>query len=248
MKYIVLLISLLAVFARCKDSEADITNRSKSVSIAIIFDFTDKKKLWPLPDPILELYQCEKFPATECIFRATAITDKSINPTFCCHLPDVAETEKGNVLDDAQHRNREIVGFYQCVRKKVSYMYSQFDTTNSFAYSECWATVCTELQQLSREQSAEKYLILFGDLLEKSALFDAYGQAMAMDVQAIAEKFEHAGSLPESLKGITIICVYQPPTREDDAKFNTMISVYKACLEKRGARFVVQANNKEFSL
>lgn len=248
MKKSLLLFSLITFSASCNLHEKQPVSSVNSISLVLVVDVTDKKKLWPLPNPILKMFHCDKYPDAECRFNMQVISDKKINPSFSCYLPNATATEKENRFDDVQFRNKKILAFYAAVHNVFTDFYRQFDTTKSLDYSECWVTINNALQKLSEDKSDHKFLLIYSDLLEKSDAIDTYQIPEAMGYEAIAKKLETVGRVPDKLENITIIIVNDPPDREADKKFNTLLSAYKFLLEQKGAQVLIQATNTNNAL
>jgi hypothetical protein len=229
-------------------ASADTPNASgvSSTNIAVVVDVTDRKKLWPTADPILHLFHCDLYPDAACSFSVHIISDMTLTPSSAYHLADSRSMERENTDHDPQFRERNIVGFYTTMRHAFHELFQAYDATQSLKYSEVWIPICNVLEQLSQDTSDKKLLIIFSDLLEHDD-FNSYDAAGNRSIQAIAERLNRMKSVPQDLHGIQVVVVYEPVSREDDKRFNTMFEAYKLLLERHGAQITVQANNDDYN-
>lgn len=238
----------LLIMVGCQNGDTQTGVSLHSTAIATVIDLTDKKKLWPLPDPILQLFHCDQFPDDAYYFHLSVISDKKLNPANNIQLPAAAAMETQNTNEDPQFRNKAVVQFYKNVRDAFTAAYTEFDTTKATDFSECFTGICQQLQWLQQTKSSNKYLLVYSDLVEKSKLFNAYRDIAKGDTAAMRTLFVATHLLPEKLNGITVFFVYQPLSREEDERFSVMSSIYLKVLTKRGAKVSIQANNKTYNL
>jgi hypothetical protein len=211
--------------------------------IRLLIDVTDKKLVWPTANSILNVFNCPQNPNESYGLKLCVISDKIHNESFSCELPDVEETERENKFDDPQHRNKHIQAFYQNVRNTLNSFYKKYDTTKPLSHSECWASICTQLQQLSEDtMSTRKVLIIYSDLLEKSTA-NAYTQLAEKSITSFGKALTALHPLPGDLSSITIVVIYRPETREVDKKFSLAYSVLKNLVEAKGGKIYTQSTN-----
>jgi hypothetical protein len=233
MKHI-LLFSLCSMCAGCF-TKTERSTTSHSTDVIVVIDITDKKKLYPTAiNSLLRLYDLKQFPADEAKFSVTSISDKTINPTYSCHLVSEKEGEKLNTQWDGQFRSRAIMAFYTHASATLNAFYKATDTSSSLTHSECWSTVASQLTELAQSSAAKKFLFVFSDLLERGDNFDSYKNISGVKTSSIASALLNIHSLPDSLFGIKCYVIYQPITREDDKKVSKMVQVYKSLIEARG--------------
>lgn len=219
-----------------------------STAVSVVMDATDKKLLWPLAIPVLQVYRYPQFPDAEGWFDLSVITDKVINISYSFHLPDAQSTEQQNTEDDPQYRSKAIVGFYTDVKNSFTNIYKEFDTGKTFQYSECWSTISSALSKLNHYAAVHKYLFVFSDLAEHNELWNAYSHDKSFNNKSVAAIFLKAYQPPQDLKNITVVFVFRPRTRAEDKRYTTMLGIYKFILEERGATLVVQTNNSNYNL
>ncbi len=239
---------LIIIAVGCQSRSTQERVLPNTTAIATILDVTDKKKLWPLADPILQIFHCDKSPDDEYYFHLSIISDKKLNPVRNVHLPPAGEIETQNTSEDPQFRNKAVVQFYRNVREAFTTTYAEFDTTKAVDYSECFSSICQQLQWLQQTRTVHKYLLIYSDLNEKSNLYNAYRGISNADTITLVKLFEATTLLPNQLNGITVYFVYQPITREEDERFGLMSSIYRQLLIKHGASVIIQANNKTYNL
>lgn len=220
----------------------------KQTTVVTIVDLTDAKtlKLWPKVKPILALFRSAEFPDQACKFSIAAISDLKTNPTYQTFLPNALETEKQNRNDDMQWRSKVIRGYYNDVYKLMDKFYQENDTSVNRAHSEVWETITRSLENLVKEPTGEKYLLVFSDLQEMSLTGNAYKGFQKMSIEAIKKKLTEAYPIPQNIKGIKLIIIYLPVNREDDLRFNKMFKVYKTMLEAEGVSVSNQATADQF--
>jgi hypothetical protein len=239
---------LIAFCMSCNIKDTQVQVSSYSTAIAVVTDVTDKKKLWPEANSLLELYHYKLYPNAEGWFDLSVISDKVINVSYSYHLPDAQITDQQNSEDDPQFRAEAIAGFYTNVKNAFTDLYRQFDTTKAYPYSQCWATISFALIKLNQNSAAHKYLFAFTDGSENSALWNAYRADASINTQTIAARFLKAYPIPQNLNGITVIFVYLPASITDDKRYTKMVQLYKFILEQRGATVVLQTNNSNYDL
>ncbi len=245
-KYLLLL--MVTAMCGCTGKKDNQEVPIKQTTVDAIVDLTDAKtlKLWPKAKPILGLYRSAEFPDKACKFSITVISDLKTNPVYHVFLPDALETEKQNRNDDMQWRSRLIRGYYNNVDKLLSRFYQENDTSINRNYSEVWETIAHSLENLAKEPLGEKYLLIFSDLQEMSLTGNAYKAFQTMGTEAIIKKLVEAYPIPQNIKGVKVIIIYQPVNREDDLRFNKIFKVCKTMLEMEGVSVSNQATTDQF--
>ena len=245
-KYVILL--LVSVISGCTGKKDNQQSPIKQTTVAMVVDLTDAKtlKLWPKVKSILALYHCTDFPEQSCKFSVTAISDLKTNPAYQAFLPNVLETEKSNTNDDIQWRSKVIRRYYNDITKLMFWFYQENDTSINRNHSEVWETIARSIESLVKESPSEKYLLIFSDLGEMSLTGNVYKAFQTLSIEAIVKKLTKAYAVPQNIKGVKVIVVYQPVNREDDLRFNKMFKVYKTMLKVKGALISRQATVDQF--
>ena len=249
MKY--LFTSLIAMFtlASCRKEEKTGANR---IEVSVILDITDIHQLHPDAESIIPLFQLNKDENNETVFRISPLTDRELNPYKEFRLKDGLTTEKDNKEDDQNLRKKLIIEFYNSVRKSIDEENRIAAKDTPLHYSECYKTISQELQRVYKARADTTILMIFSDLRENSSMFNVYDEKdkvlLEKHPEQLLKMFEQNTHIPESLKSITIIFVYNPTTREDDRAYMSTVNLYKQLLEPRGATVIVQANNQNFTL
>lgn len=248
MKYILVLIAACLLTA-CHKSEPAITH---STDLTVVRDITDQLQEQPDEDAILKLYGFADDKNQAARFRYVLITDRNLNPVAVNSINDGTITEKLNMEDEINYRERLICSFYDDVRGTMRKFQKEFAMPNPLRHSECYSTVVTEICRLAESKSSQRMLVVFSDLAENSSLFNCYShkgqELLASNPQKVAKMLQRGIKLPATLQGITVYFVYRPPDRESDILFGRMVSIYRQLLHERGARVVVQATSKQFEL
>lgn len=238
MKHILPLL-LISTFMSCKNNKVSILpNSSKSVSV--VFDVTDEHLLKPTANALMPMFGFSQTPNGAASFRIGAITNKKLNPVYACSIANGTVTEQQNTTNDPLHRSKCIAAFYERTQQLLSKILLD-DSTLELSNTECAFVIGRELQHLSNDTSQQKILVVFGNLMEKSELFNAY-QTLPLqnDLTALLEQSKY---FPEKLHGITVFFVFQPKDRSEDKRYMSLVTAYKVLLEKKGAKVIIQAND-----
>lgn len=248
MKHILVLI-VVCLFSACYKSEPAITH---STDITVVHDITDQFQEQPDEHAILKLYDFANDKNQAARFRYVLITDRNLNAVAGSSIDDGSVTEKLNVEDEVNYRERLIYSFYNTVRNTMQTFKKEFSMPTPLPNSECFSTIATEICKLAESKSSQRILVVFSDLAENSSLFNCYSakdrQLLSSNPKKVAKRLLQGIKLPDNLQGITIYFVFRPPDRESDILFGRMVSIYKQLLHERGARVVVQATSKQFEL
>lgn len=237
MKHILPLL-LISTFMSCKNNKVSILpNSSKSVSV--VFDVTDDHLLKPTANALMPMFGFSQTPNGAASFRIGAITNIKLNPVYTCSIANGTVTEQQNTTNDPLHRSKCIAAFYERIQQLISKVILD-DSTPELFNSECTYAIGRELQHLASDTSQQKVLVVFGNLMEKSELLNAY-QTLPLqnDLIAILEQSKY---FPEKLDSITVFFVFQPKDRIEDKRYMRLVTAYQEMLEKRGAKVIVQAN------
>lgn len=244
MKTIFQAIIIAALLHSCQKGE---TTAEPSKNISAVIDITDNDAIFPESQPIVKLFGFDKTREMEAWFRISTVADRQLNPAMESHLPNAKATEKDNIQDDPNHRDKQILSFQSAVRKTISSFNSTNKKDTTLPNSECFATICNELQLMKKKGATDNILLVYSNLYENSDIFDSYSKEnmkLLMDsTEKIAEMFNKTDLLPDSLEGYAIYFIYQPRTREADKKYMAMVEMYKLLLEPKDAKVIVQTTN-----
>ncbi len=250
MKTLVITLFILAgalSFEACKKTSNE---QHWSTKIVVIEDLTDSFQITPPPDPILALYDFKRHPEQEASFDIAFITDMQLNPVAHLHLNDGITSEAENTSDDAQFREKQITAFYAKARQAFTSSRERFSGRRGRNRSEVFCSIISQLRQLAASHYRQKRVVVLSDLNEHSEAFSTYNSAnrkqLAEEPEAVGALLSERCPLPNNLKGISIVFVYQPRTKEDDMRFMDWVGVYQRLLEKRGARISFQASADNF--
>lgn len=241
MKNIILSPVIIFWFYSCNVKPEPDKQQTYSTSLSVVIDVTDPRIYWPDANNLLQIYHCKETPDAECLFRLKTISDVRLTPIVTYRLADVRSMKMENTEDDPQFRNKNINAFYTTVRNALADFYTKTDTSRSLDNSECFRSIVDELRFLTESKSNDRTLVVTGDLMEHSDLLNSYTASLS-DTKAIADKLNKGYPVPENLKGITIIFLFNPKNREEDKTYSQMIEVYRSILEPTGAEIKVQAN------
>jgi len=245
MKQISILLVLL-LNAGCSN-DSDVFNSTK---VTVIDDMTGHHKSRPIADSILSLYDFPSDSEQDATFRYVLLTDKRLNPVQEISLANGNVSERQNSRDEPTYRDLQILNFYKAVRNAVESFADLYSKDSSLEYSECYATIASEMEILAASNANQKIIIIYSDLQENDDDFSCYSSDdMRLLIDRPNEVFRLLNKrhhMPANLKGVTVYLVYEPISREEDNAFGLMANFYKKILKVRGARVVVQAEGKYF--
>lgn len=245
MKNLVKWLLIVLCIASCKHK-----GHLNQIDIVYLFDNTDTNRIIPDANSVLRLYNYNtKRLCYGASFRLSYISDFEMNEEIEFNIPNEAEGEKENLLDDPLFRKKEVLVF----REKV---FNAIKTTQTISLktkqeSKVFEGVCKEIENLFQRKSDKKILIVSSDLVENSELLYGYKESFTRIIkedrkkvlETIIQKFEDADYLNDSLEGIDIYVLYQPNTKEEDIRFSIFREVYRKLLESRGAKVYVKSTN-----
>lgn len=219
---------------------------SPAVQLSVIRDRTDRHVLQPDPGSVLSIFNLSENKNTCVGFRYHEITDKMLEPIVNLELGSEAQTEKQNVNNEPLFRQKLIVAFYDTITTTLTAVNTNSDSSD-LDYSECFRTIADELTVLSGSNAQKRILLAYSNLFENSEILSVYkkstGKLLVPAPENIKDLFEKSKLLPGNLKGIKVVFLFKPITREEDQEYMKMIGVYKLLLEPRGAEVFVRANN-----
>ena len=242
--YVLLFVS--AVFNSCNKNKK---HPPDTVNITALLDITDPMAIFPDAESLLSIYDFPKDKNKEAFFRLTTTTDKLLNPAIELHLPPAETTKKDNQFEDPDFREKEVLAFYEEVRKSIASFNTQKLEDTTLEHSECFRSIAGELTLMKEHKTGKCLLAVYSDLAENSDLDIVYGsglQQLLKHPDTTLKRFETTGLLPNDLSGFTVLFIYQPKDREDDQRFNTMVRLYQKMLSKRGATVIVSADNPKY--
>lgn len=249
MKKILFLLSLNLLWCSCNQSVNEVTH---STFITAIIDITDQNNVLPNAEAIIKLYQFNSDKNIDAGLKICTLTDKQLNPDKYLHLPGGSITEKDNIEDDPNYREKLIVSFYNAIRKTIIGFVTENKSTPELHNSECFRIIATEIQTMIHNHERENILLVFSDLQENSELFNCYKKTsqefLHQNPTEVSKIFENTNLLPKDLKSIKIFFVFAPKNRDEDKRYMDMIGIYKNLFESRGAIVKVQATNTHYSL
>ena len=241
----------LCLLAACHKSSN--SHLPKSSKVILIEDITDSFAVRPLPEPVLALFNLSKNKSQEAEFNYVLITNKVLNPDQRIHLGNAETTEEANTEDDVHNREKLIKTFCATVRTALVDDPDRFKTEEKSDQSEVFCTISSQLRKLAGSHFDQRTLVVFSDLMENgSSRFNAYGgsarEQLQQEPEAVGKMLQEHCPLPDNLKGIRIVFVFQPRNRQEDEQYIEMMSVYEPLLESRGAKVSFQATATDLKL
>lgn len=241
------LMCFLCLLASCSKRHGGTV--APATDITVITDLTDTLLVYPSAEPILALYDFEDNPNQAVHFRQVLLTDKVLNPAENIDLESGEESDRHNTNDDVTYREQIVYSFQDAVRKAFT-DFPKMYPVRPLGHSEAFATIARELNQLAERNASQRILLVFSDLQENEEKFSCYtakGQRLLHeDPEKVMRILQKRCPLPESLVGVTIFFVFDPPDRDSDVRYRSMAALYKRMLKTRGARVVIQATKKRY--
>lgn len=249
MKQYIAILAIVVFLVSCQKAYKE---NNRSISVSVIIDITDLQQLHPESESIIPMFGLQYDVEKSVIFRITPLTDRQLNPVREIRLKDAGSNNKDNVGDDDNFRKKQIIHFYDTVRKSISEETQSALADTSLSYSECFTTILNEVLKRKKNAGDSVIILVFSDLNENSSVFNVYtneNKALLLQhPENVARIFEQKKSIPDSIKHTTLILVYDPKSREDDGVFMKMAEVYRLIFEHRGVTVMVQATNKSYYL
>jgi hypothetical protein len=239
---------VLILLASC--SKATNESAINGTDIVLVHDLTDALQCTPEPEAILGLHAFDVDKNQAASFRYVLITDKQSNSVETIQIADGKTTEKLNENDEEDYREKMVWAYYDAVRNAIKNFPSQFQSKLSLEHSECFATIASQLEELAQRNGARQILISYGDLSENSEAFSCYSRKgkrlLKEHPEKVAVLIMKSHTLPKTLRGTSIYFVFNPRNREEDIRFNQMVTVYRYILQGKGARIIVQSQNNYY--
>ena len=171
-------------------------------------------------------------------YRQAFITETFLNFTHQFTLSPAKSMLTGNEFD----REEKIKEFTKKLETALSQVQRE---TGGRKYSSVYVPFAREVNRMAQTTGNNKRIILLSDLVENSEFLSFFAKNSQEDLEKspemIAEYFQKELALADDLTGMTIHLVHQPNER-DNWVFKKLSRVYRAMLEKRGARVLIQAN------
>ena len=248
MKQLITLLLVCITLQACQTKQEP----EQTIAASVIVDLTDPHTIYPDGKTIIPLFGLSYNPNNKVIFRLLPITDRTLNPDTEIILESAAATEKYNRNDNPLYRRRLVVRFNDSVNHLLqSFNQKEQGADSSITRSEVFSTITGELKKIIALKPDKGRLVIYSDLMENSDILSVYKSGNLTDKREqgrIERRLEETGLLPGKLSKITVVVIYNPKSRTEDARFMAMASVYRHMLEKRGAVFILSANNKPLSL
>ena len=112
-------------------------------------------------------------------------------------------------------------------------------------HSSIYIPLANELQRLSESSAKRKILIAYSDMIENTSIMRFYNpetlELLKTNPDSVKKIFESEVALP-NLSGIEVYIIYQPKNETYSEWFRASSGFYKAWLESKGAKVVVEAN------
>jgi hypothetical protein len=234
MKTLFLILIILAVIitgVACTFQSPDTTE------VVVLHDITDNHLSQPDSEQVMRLFELEKDKLKGGIFRLSDITDVSFNKTNETRLETV------NVwMANEFERDDEIAKFKSEIGRIINEAKKgDYERKNSSIY----IPIVRELTKLKASHSNRRILLVYSDLMENTQELSYYRNGdfirLKEDPESVKKQLEQSGKA-DSLSGIEIRFIYQPPDTKSDKRFREVSDLYKKMFEEKGAKVIVSAS------
>lgn len=208
-----------------------------STEVSIMRDLTDMELARPDAAQIIPLFGLTTNKWAGAKFQFHDISDVSFNPVTEVSIPPANDW-----LSDEYKRNKDIKSFYGEIAQAI------IDSTKEKigrTHSSVYLPIANELNRLAQSSANRRILILYTDLMENDQNFSFYSKAtfaqLKNNPEKIVEHFKTEQPLSR-LDGIEVYLIYQPKDAATDLQYQLVSGLYKAMLEKAGAKVTITAN------
>jgi hypothetical protein len=242
-----LLLFLCTAFIACSSCTKN-AQKSNHTTVAItqIYDVTDSLLLRPTPAPIYALCDFQSDIDRAVTVKSVLITDKMLNPSSSTSLEDGDISKQKNVKGVAHFRKLGVRWFNKSIQSLITDFPKEYAGGKSLEYSECYATIAGELEQIMTISHSRKAVLVYSDLMEHNDLFNFYDKStqrlLVSNPDIVVQKLLKKRPLLDDLRGCRVYLLFRPKNKSEDTLFQSIVKVYVKLLEIRGARVIVQAD------
>jgi len=228
---IILLISIVIVISAC------VSTQTNTTEVVVLRDITEKYMVQPKADEILKLYNFNGNNWNGGRFRFSDISQVSLNQTQATSIDGANQW-----LSNTFQRKDEIKHFQKGVTEIiVKAEQVGMGKDNSSIY----LPIAKELNLLSQSKSKKRIFIVYSDLMENTDELSFYRKKdfalLKTKPGLLQNKFEKLSEI-NSLAGIEVWFIYQPPDLISDEQFNIISDFYRNLLENKGAKVNISAD------
>ncbi|MFM2226183.1 MAG: hypothetical protein RJA07_2385 [Bacteroidota bacterium] len=243
MKKIFTLIAYIIICISCKK---EIKVNTLDHVVTVVCDETDSMPLYPSKTFADEVFHFKENSLESFKIRLTSISDLRINAAHEIEILNELKSSALNTYDAVDWRENYLYFLKDSIQKSIALTYQQ-KNKKSKKYSEVAFTICNEIRWLAQQQSCDKRMYVFSDLLENSSAFSIYTNPQTSQIKAY-EKSIHDFFITEnlskkSLQNIQIFFVYVPRNTNEDVLFYKMYSLYKNVLGQHHIKVELKTTN-----
>jgi hypothetical protein len=237
MKTVIFIIVCLCL-ASCDGQFNSFLKPGDTTAISVLRDDTDSNLTRPNSE-IINLYGISNARLRDgYVYRDRAISDVSLQ-----HVKQEYIKPATYLNSDDNSRVAELKAFKAHV---IHYIDSLVGVPykpkgNSLVYQ----AIISELTNLQQTGAANKYMIIYSDMLQNSDEFSFYKskdfEEAKLHPEKVVTRFEKMGAMP-NLTGIKIYIINNPHSYADEKKFDVAISVFKLLVEQKHGELIVASN------
>jgi hypothetical protein len=209
-----------------------------TTAISVLMDDTDSNLTRPNSE-IVNLYGISDARLRDgFLFKERAISDVSLS-----HVRQENVKPTAYINSDDNSRVAELKAFKTRVIRYIDSLAGvpYKPKGNSLVYQ----AITSELTNLQKTEAANKYMIIYSDMLQNSDEFSFYKNAdfeqAKQHPEKVVSRFEKMGAMP-NLRGIKIYVINNPHSYADEKKFDVAISVFKILVEQKHGELIIASN------
>lgn len=238
---------LALLFAACSRQEKP----HGSLAVSVLKDITDSTILSPMANPILALMDFNNHKNDSYTFRYQTISDLRLSHIIDISLEDESTTSLQNKNNIPLHREKLLVRLADSIKNTISNNVKQ-TASSTLPFSECFRTICSEVNYLRKLNYKRTILLTFSDLAENSEIFSCFteeAQSLPTTLTNDAIKaFEASNLLEGNYDNLFVVLVHKPLNRNDDRRFDLLSKAYVELFSKHRIKVTIQAHKNSFQL
>lgn len=235
MKAIIITIPILAIVVGLVACSGE---PPATTSVHILYDVTDEHLSKPDTGQVFDLFNLDENSETGGEFRFMDITDVSLNKA-----KEIRLNTSSRWLSNEFEREDQLKKFETGIKEIITEAIKNNNREKTF--SSVYIPIVLELERLKASHANRRILLVFSDLMENTQELSYYRNGdfirLKEDPESVKKQLEKSGKA-DSLSGIEIRFIYQPPDTKSDKRFREVSNLYKQMFEEKGAKVSVSAS------
>lgn len=218
-----------------------------ATQICVVYNITETLVSPPLAEPIISVFDFNIDKDQQADFRMVLLHGTLLNAAQSIHLDGL---NSHTISEELENHAQMTISFSNSVRAAITEFPRQYGTGQLPARIECFATIAKELEILAGSIVSQRALIVFGSLAENDPAFSSRSfegkQLLKTKPEKVIHILQKRHKLPDNLVGISVFFVFQPMNETEAVDNAVMVRIYQRLLRERGARVIIQSDNKNF--